>query len=77
MKCYRSFLIRCWVIEDPPRSEKKIIDVEHIQSGDRTRVAEMSDAEEWMFAVTRKATAASKAARNKPGSDETPEIQLS
>ena len=57
MKCYRSFLIRCWVIEDLPLSEKKIIDVEHIQSGERTRVAEMSEAEEWMFAVTRKATA--------------------
>ena len=63
MKCYRSFLIRCWLIEDPQQVEKKVIDVEHIQSGDHTRVADMAEAEEWMFAVTRRGSTESEAAR--------------
>ena len=77
MKCYRSFLIRCWLIEDSQQIEKKVIDVEHIQSGDHTRVADMTEAEEWMFAVSRRATAGLKTLTKKTGSDETPEIQLS
>ena len=39
MKFYSSFLIRCWLIENAQRGEKKIIDVEHIQRGGHTRVA--------------------------------------
>ena len=65
MKCYRSFLIRCWVIEDQ-QAEKKVIDVEHIQSGDHTRVADMTEAEEWMFAVTRRGPTESETARIAP-----------
>ena len=77
MKCYRSFLIRCWLIEDSQQIEKKVIDVEHIQSGDHTRVADMTEAEEWMFAVSRRGPDASGAARPgpAPGTDESQEIQ--
>ena len=53
MKCYRSFLVRCWLIEDSQQVGKKVIDVEHIQSGEHTRVADITEAEEWMFAVSR------------------------
>lgn len=53
MKFYRSFLIRCWLIEDALQVEKRVIDIEHIQSGDHTRVADMTEAEEWMFSNTR------------------------
>ncbi|MDQ3755255.1 MAG: hypothetical protein M3371_11055 [Acidobacteriota bacterium] len=53
MKCYSSFLIRCWLIEDTQQGEKKVIDVEHIQSGGHTRVASLTEAEEWMFEACR------------------------
>ena len=76
MKCYRSFLIRCWLIEDSQQVEKKVIDIEHIQSGDHTRVADMTEAEEWMFAVSRRGPNESEAARTeKPGPDQSQEIQ--
>ena len=76
MKCYRSFLIRCWLIEDQ-QVEKKVIDVEHIQSGDHTRVAGMTEAEEWMFAVTRRGPTEPDAAKKGrgPETDEGQEIQ--
>lgn len=77
MKCYRSFLIRCWLIEDSQQLEKKVIDVEHIQSGDHTRVGDLIEAEEWMFAVSRSGPNEPEAARTKreTGTDDGQEIQ--
>jgi hypothetical protein len=64
MKCYSSFLIRCWLIEDDQHAEKKIIDVERIQGGGRTRVASLTEAEEWMFEACRNTQSAARTARD-------------
>jgi hypothetical protein len=61
MKYYSSFLIRCWLIEDAQHTEKKIIGVEHIQSGGQTRVATLTEAEEWMFEACRNTPSEAKA----------------
>jgi len=70
MKCYRSFLVRCWLIEDSQQGQKKIIDVEHIQTGDHTRVAAMTEAEEWMFAVGREGRNEPPAVKNGTDTDQ-------
>jgi len=77
MKGYRSFLIRCWLIEDLQQLEKKVIHLEHIQSGDQTRVADMIEAEEWMFAMSRRGPnrAEAETLDQEPGTDEGQEIQ--
>lgn len=53
MKLYSSFLIRCWLIHDSPESEKSVIDVEHIQTGERRRAVTLTEAEQWMFEACR------------------------
>ena len=53
MKLYSSFLIRCWLINDPAQGERSVIDVEHIQSGGHTRAATLAEAERWMFDACR------------------------
>ena len=67
MKCYSSFLVRCWLIGDEAQGEKAVIGVEHIQSGTRTRVASLAEAEQWMCETCRNARpAAEDAARSGP-----------
>jgi len=51
MRIYSSFLIRCWRIQDPSQGERSVFDVEHIQTGNRQRVASLNEATEWMLAV--------------------------
>jgi len=46
MKLYSSFLIRCWLIEDPERGEQAVIVMEHIQTGGHRPVASLPEAEE-------------------------------
>jgi hypothetical protein len=53
MKRYGSFLVRCWLIEETLQDIRSVIDVEHIQSGERMRVASIGEAEQWMFAACR------------------------
>lgn len=53
MKLYSSFLIRCWLIHDSARNERSVIDVEHIQTGGHTRVANLTEAEKWIFETCR------------------------
>ena len=64
MKLYSSFLIRCWLIEDSQRGEKRIIDVEHIQSGGRTRAGSLTEAEGWMLEACRNTHADAQTARD-------------
>jgi hypothetical protein len=52
MKHYSSFLVRCWLIDDTS-DERSVIDVEHIQSGGRTKVTSMGEAEQWMLEACR------------------------
>jgi hypothetical protein len=73
MKLYSSFLIRCWLIEDSQRGERKIIDVEHIQSGGRTRARSLTEAEGWMFEACRNTHADAQTVRDagrRPGGGE-------
>ena len=63
MKLYSSFLIRCWLIHEPAQGERPIIDVEHIQTGGRTRVASLTEAERWMLDACRTARPAGDAAQ--------------
>ena len=73
MKLYSSFLIRCWLIHEPAHDERPIIDVEHIQTGGRTRVASLTEAERWMLDACRTARpaggAAQAAAHERPDSE--------
>ena len=43
---YTSFVVRCWRLEAAARR----IEIEHVQSGARTRVASVADALAWMEA---------------------------
>ena len=53
MKRYGSFLIRCWLIDDSAHDERAVIDVEHIQTGCRTRAAGLAETESWMLEACR------------------------
>ena len=63
MKLYSSFLIRCWLIHEPAHDERPIIDVEHIQTGWRTRVASLTEAERWILDACRTVRTAGSAAQ--------------
>src|SRR5947209_11946562 len=43
---YHSFVVRCWRVA----GQQERVDVEHLQSGGRTRVLTFSDAAAWMSA---------------------------
>jgi hypothetical protein len=58
MRTYNSFLIRCWLAREPPQDERVVFAVEHIQTGERTKVLSMRDAQEWIDAACRAARAA-------------------
>ena len=76
MKTYSSFLIRCWLICEPPLEERSIIEVEHIQTGVHTRAASLIEVEEWMLEScrsTRSDTKAARAAGREPGGSEEPQ----
>ncbi len=51
MRLYNSFLIRCWLTQDPPQAERATFDVEHIQTGERMRAADSNEVCRWMLAV--------------------------
>ena len=53
MRTYNSFLIRCWLAREPPQDERALFAVEHIQTGERTRVVSLRAAQEWIDAACR------------------------
>jgi hypothetical protein len=55
MKRYGSFLIRCWLVREPPQDERSVFSVEHIQTGERMRVESLRDAQDWIVAACRAA----------------------
>jgi hypothetical protein len=59
MKRYSSFLVRCWLIDDQVEEKRSVIDVEHIQTGGRFRVARIVEAEQWMFEACRQGNSGS------------------
>ncbi len=48
MKKTRSFFTRWLTTLDKERQEHSVIDVEHVQSGDKWRVSTIEEANEWM-----------------------------
>ena len=44
MKRYASFVLRCWRLE----TDEHRIEVEHVQSGARTRVQSLAEAMDWI-----------------------------
>ena len=52
MKIRRSFVIRWLLTLDQSTNERSVIDIEHIQSGQRQVVSSLEEASEWMKAVT-------------------------
>lgn len=48
MRFYTSFVVRCWVLEEPGLGRRSIVDLEHIQTGDHYRVASLTEAQQQM-----------------------------
>jgi hypothetical protein len=67
MKSCTSFLVRHWLIDDEPESERQFFDIEHITSGEHFRVTSFLEAEALMLASR----------RNRPSDDETAAESLS
>ena len=53
MKLYSSFLVRCWLTRDVSQDERRVLQVEHIQTGVSTRASSLAEAEQWMFEAGR------------------------
>jgi len=51
MKIYNSFLIRCWLLRNPAQPDRSIFEIEHIQTGERQRVASVAEIERLMLAT--------------------------
>ena len=43
MRFYSSFLVRCWVIQDSSQAERHVFDIEHVQTGQHTRLASLTE----------------------------------
>jgi hypothetical protein len=59
MNNYSSYLVRHWLLtEDPPtnapnqKDRAQVFDIEHVQSGRRTRVKDLSEARTWIESLT-------------------------
>ena len=53
MKIKKSFLIRWFLsIDEEQQQERSVIDVEYIQSGEKTSVSSIEEAGEWMTKIT-------------------------
>ncbi|MFN0122941.1 MAG: hypothetical protein ACKV2V_20770 [Blastocatellia bacterium] len=49
MKTYRSFLTRCWVIEETAGIPRYVFEVEHIHGGERLKTSDPDEVRDWMF----------------------------
>ena len=59
MNNYSSYLVRHWLLrEDPPttcaeqQDRAQVFDIEHVQSGRRTRVRDLSEARAWIESLS-------------------------
>ena len=53
MRLYSSFLIRCWLTDDPGQDKPSVLQVEHIQTGASARAQSLSEIEPWIFDACR------------------------
>ena len=68
MNNYSSYLLRHWLLtEDPPtncaeqKDRAQVFDIEHVQSGRRTRVRDLSEARAWIESLSGENAKASEA----------------
>jgi len=68
MNNYSSYLVRHWLLtEDPPtnceeqKDRAQVFDIEHVQSGRRTRVQDLSEARAWIESLSGENAKASEA----------------
>lgn len=55
MRLYDSFLLRRWIIRGAgAEGERSVLDIEHIQTGERFRPASLAEAEGWMADTRRR-----------------------
>ena len=58
MNNYSSYLIRHWLLTEDPTTDcaeqkvRQVFDVEHVQSGRRTRLGSLNEAQTWIEAVS-------------------------
>ncbi|HEX6731456.1 MAG TPA: hypothetical protein VF074_15635 [Pyrinomonadaceae bacterium] len=45
-------MVRHWLLGNKPGAEEQIFDIEHIQTGRRTRVSSLDKAQGWLEAVS-------------------------
>ncbi|MDQ3817106.1 MAG: hypothetical protein M3362_05380 [Acidobacteriota bacterium] len=69
MRFYTSFVVRCWVLEEPGLGRRSIVDLEHIQTGDHYRVTSLTEAQRQMD-DTCKAVSSSRLASRQENSGE-------
>ncbi len=48
MKTYNSFLIRCWLLRNTSQADRSVFEIEHIQTGERQRVASFAEMQNLM-----------------------------
>lgn len=52
MQNYSSYLIRHWLIGNDSDERSQVFDIEHVQSGRRTRVSRLDEAQLWCESVS-------------------------
>jgi hypothetical protein len=53
MHNYSSYLIRHWLLGNDSDEHGQVFDIEHVQSGRRTQLTKLSEAEPWMEAIAK------------------------
>ncbi|MFN2454289.1 MAG: hypothetical protein ABR577_08715 [Pyrinomonadaceae bacterium] len=48
MRIYKSFLIRCWLMEDAQDGVREVYDIEAFQSGEHARSANLDQVNKWI-----------------------------
>ena len=48
MRNYSSYLVRRWLLDEESQGHRQVFEIEHIQTGSRTRVNSLNEAEEWL-----------------------------
>jgi hypothetical protein len=51
MKTYNSFVLRTWSVREHPGSERCVVDIEHMQTGDSARFANLDAVLAWLSAA--------------------------
>ncbi len=55
VRIYKSFLIRCWLLEDSQNGEREVYDLQSLQSGERARSANLNQVNRWIRETCRSA----------------------